>query len=111
RGEPPPAVGRSAPAPVRRENSVCVSGGAVGDHQVMLDWVPLLACAGVVALRSRHALLAENLLLRQQLAVARRARRRPCVRWHDRLFWVVARRLVTDWRRHLVLVDPETVLR
>jgi putative transposase len=33
------------------------------------------------------------------------------VRWHDRLFWVVARRLVSDWRRHLVLVHPETVLR
>ena len=33
------------------------------------------------------------------------------MRWHDRLFWVVAQRLVTDWRRHLVLVQPETVLR
>jgi putative transposase len=53
----------------------------------------------------------ENLLLRQQLAIARRTRRRPCVRWYDRLFWVVARRYVTDWRRHLVLVQPETVLR
>jgi putative transposase len=53
----------------------------------------------------------ENLLLRQQLAVALRTRRQPNVRWHDRLFWVVARRLVTDWRRHLVLVHPETVLR
>ena len=63
------------------------------------------------ALRGRRALLLENLLLRQQLAVALRARRRPRVRWHDRLFWVVARRLVTDWRRHLVLVQPETVLR
>ena len=46
------------------------------------------------------------MLLRQQLAVALRTRRRPRVRWHDRLFWVVARRLVTDWRRHLVLVQP-----
>jgi putative transposase len=33
------------------------------------------------------------------------------VRWPDRLFWVVARRHVTDWRRHLVLVHRETVLR
>ena len=55
--------------------------------------------------------MVENLLLRQQLAVARRARRRSRVRWYDRLFWVVARRFVTDWRRHLVLVQPETVLR
>jgi|GEM_PF-6192444 len=36
--------------------------------------------------RGRHALLLENLLLRQQLAVALRSRRRPRVRWHDRLW-------------------------
>jgi transposase InsO family protein len=76
-----------------------------------LDWVSILIGTGLVALRSRQALVVENVLLRQQLAVALRGRRRPNVRWHDRLFWVVARRLVTDWRRHLVLVRPETVLR
>jgi transposase InsO family protein len=53
----------------------------------------------------------ENLLLRQQLAVASRARRRPRLRRRDRMFWVLARRLFTEWRRHLVLVQPETVLR
>jgi transposase InsO family protein len=83
----------------------------VGEHCAVLDWVSLLVAAGLVALRDRHALVVENVLLRQQLAVALRARRRPCVRWHDRLFWVMARRLVTDWRRHLVVVRPETVLR
>jgi putative transposase len=77
----------------------------------VLDWLSLLVGAGLVNFRSRQALVVENLLLRQQLAVAVRARRPPCVRWHDRLFWVAARRLVTDWRRHLVLVRPETVLR
>jgi hypothetical protein len=76
-----------------------------------LDWVSLLVGIALTALRGRHALLAENLLLRQQLAVALRPRRRLRLRWHDRLCWVVARRLVTDWRRHLVLVQPETVLR
>ena len=53
----------------------------------------------------------ENLLLRQQPAVALRTDRRPRLRWHERLIWVVARGLVTGWRRHLVLVQPETVLR
>jgi hypothetical protein len=77
----------------------------------VLDWVSLLVGIVLTALRGRDALLAENLLLRQQLAVALRTHRRPRQRWHDRLFWVVARRLVTDWRRHLVLVRPETVLR
>jgi putative transposase len=64
-----------------------------------------------VLLRDRHTLLVENLLLRQQLAIALRARPRPRLRRRDRLFWVVARRLCADWRRHLVLVRPETVLR
>ena len=77
----------------------------------MLAWVSLLVGTGLIALRGRHALVVENVLLRQQLAVALRTRRRPRVRWHDRLFWVVARRLVMDWRRQLVLVRPETVLR
>jgi transposase InsO family protein len=83
----------------------------VGDHHAVLDWVSLLVGIVLSALRGRRALLEENLLLRQQLVVALRTRRRPRVRWHDRLFWVVARRLVTDWRQHLVLVRPETVLR
>src|SRR5262249_42878957 len=29
----------------------------------------------------------------------------------DRLFWTVARRVCAEWRRHLVVVRPETVLR
>jgi putative transposase len=77
----------------------------------MLEWVSLLAGIMFASLKGRHALVVENLLLRQQLAIVLRSQRRPRVRWHDRLFWIVARRLVIDWRRHLVLVQPETVLR
>ncbi len=85
--------------------------GPVGDHHAVFDWVSLFVGIVLTARQGRHALLVENLLLRQQLAVALRSHRHPNVRWHDRLFWVVARRLVTDWRRHLLLVQPETVLR
>ena len=77
----------------------------------MLDLLSLLGGLLRATLRGRRALVLENLLLRQQLAVALRPQRRPRVHWADRLFWVVARRLVPDWRRHLVLVQPETVLR
>jgi transposase InsO family protein len=77
----------------------------------MSDWLPLLVGIMLASLKDRRALLMENLLLRPQLAVALRGRRRPRVRWHDRLFRVVARRLVSDWRRYVVLVHPETVLR
>jgi putative transposase len=80
------------------------------DHGAVLEWVSLLVGALRAAFHRHRALVLENVLLRQQLAVALRPPRRPRVRWHDRFFWLVARRLVTDWRRHLVLVRPETVL-
>jgi hypothetical protein len=75
------------------------------------DFLALLGGLLPAALRGRRALVVENLLLRQQLAAALRTQGRSRGHWHDRLFWVVARRLVLDWRRHLVLVRPESVLR
>jgi transposase InsO family protein len=60
---------------------------------------------------SRAALAAENLALRQQLAVLKRATPRPRLRWRDRLFWVCLARLWAGWRQVLVLVQPQTVLR
>ena len=64
------------------------------------------------ALRDRGDLVVENLLLRHQLAVLTRpGRKRPSLRAHDKLVWVLARRLCTGWRRHMVLVRPETVVR
>jgi transposase InsO family protein len=83
----------------------------VGDHHAVLDWLSLLVCIVLASLKGRRALVVENLLLRQQLSVAIRARPHPRIRRRDRVFWVVARRLCADWRRHLVLVRPETVLR
>jgi len=71
----------------------------------------LLVSIMLAYLKSRHALVVENLLLRQQLSIALRVRPHPRIQWRDRLFWVMARRLCTDWRRHLVVVHPETVLR
>jgi putative transposase len=75
------------------------------------EWLWLFLGALPVLFRSRRGLALENLLLRQQLVVALRTRPRPALRRRDRLFWCVARRICADWRRHLVLVRPETVLR
>src|SRR5919202_130938 len=36
---------------------------------------------------------------------------RPRLRTRDKLFWVVVRALRRDWRRHLILVRPESVIR
>lgn len=59
----------------------------------------------------RAAIVAENLALRQQLAVALRRNQRPTLRRHDRVFWVILSRLWTDWRSALILVKPDTVVR
>jgi transposase InsO family protein len=59
----------------------------------------------------RSALALENLALRQQLAVLKRATPRPRLRRRDRLFWVVLSRLWRGWRKALVLVQPQTVVR
>src|SRR5246127_3587632 len=68
---------------------------------------------GLVAscFRSRRRLLLENLALRQQLAVLKRRRARPKLSPFDKLFWVLACRFWTGWRRSLLVVTPETVVR
>jgi transposase InsO family protein len=78
----------------------------------MLELFVLLLGVLRALLRGRAALVAENLLLRHQLAVLTRpGRQRPRLCTRDKLLWVLARRLCTGWRAHLVLVRPETVVR
>ena len=51
-------------------------------------------------------------LLRQEFTVlSRSTRRRPRLRSYDQLFWGLVRALRRDWRQHLVLVRPYTVVR
>lgn len=77
----------------------------------MLELLSLLLAVVPRALRSRHDLLLENLFLRQQLQVALRSQRRPALRTWDKLFWVSIHSFRWDWRRHLLLVRPEAVIR
>ncbi|MDQ6901121.1 MAG: hypothetical protein M3072_16770 [Candidatus Dormibacteraeota bacterium] len=77
----------------------------------MLELVRLLFPTLGQIFRSRHDLVLENLLLRQQLQIALRSRPRPRLKARDRLVWLLVRRLHRDRRRHLLLVGPETVLR
>jgi hypothetical protein len=62
-------------------------------------------------LLSRAALTAENLALRQQVAVWQRSRPKPKLCWQDRWFWVLLSRLWQSWRSVLVLVQPQAVVR
>src|SRR5215470_6222771 len=82
----------------------------IGDPTAMLELVRLLLATLVAAIHRHQRLLVENLLLRQQLQVALRSQRRPRLQARDKLFWLLVRRLHQDWRRHLLLVRPETVL-
>ena len=77
----------------------------------MLELLGLVLGTVRVACHGRRELLLENLLLRQQLAVALRPKRRPRLQPRDKLFWVLVHRFATAWRRHLVLVSPDTVVR
>jgi putative transposase len=61
--------------------------------------------------RSRRDLLLENLALRQQLGVFKQKLPQPRFAATDKLFWVMLSRLWTGWRRALILVQPETVVR
>jgi putative transposase len=71
----------------------------------------LLAFLLVRSVYSRRDLLLENLALRQQLAVLKQRHPQSRLAASDRLFWVVLRRLWHGWRRALILVQPETVVR
>ena len=62
-------------------------------------------------LRARRSLLLENLALRQQLAVLKRRHPRPRIGWLDKLFWVAVRRFWAEWKKSLIVVTPETVVR
>jgi putative transposase len=65
--------------------------------------------AARAAFRTRASLIAEDLALRQQLAILR-AGRRPRLRPVDRAFWVVLSRVWSRWVDVLVIVKPATVV-
>ena len=62
------------------------------------------------AFLTRTGLALENLALRQQLTLYQRNQKRPRIRAGDRVFWVLLRRLWSEWDRALLIVKPETVI-
>ena len=77
----------------------------------MLRLLRLLAVLFTRLFRSRRDLLLENLALRQQLAALKRKHPQPRLAASDRLFWIMMRRLWSGWKRALIFVQPETVVR
>ena len=76
-----------------------------------MGWIRMLLLLIRGILRDRTELAAENLALRQQLAVLTERKRRPRLRMRDRIFWVWLSRLWAGWRSCLVIVQPETGVR
>jgi len=69
-------------------------------------------CLGTISrlFRSRRTLLLENLALRQQLVVFKRRCPRPRLGSLEKLFWLTARRIWSEWKNSLIIVTPETVV-
>jgi hypothetical protein len=69
--------------------------------------------AGALAdlLRSKPELVAENALLRQQLAVLTRSVKRPRCTPADRALLVLLASRVRGWHQALLIVQPDTLLR
>ena len=63
------------------------------------------------ALQSRQRLIIENIALRHQLEVLQRNSKRPRLKPSDRMLWALFSRFLPDWRRHLTIVQPDTVVR
>ena len=74
----------------------------------MLKHLLLLLLA---SFRSHRQLALENVALRHQLEVLQRNAKLPRLRPSDRALWAGLSRLLPDWRRHLTIVQPDTVVR
>src|ERR1700759_1510756 len=70
-----------------------------------------LAAVAVDTVRPRRELVLENAVLRHQVSVLRRRSKRPTLHLVDRLKLLLGARWLPSWRRVIVLVQPETVLR
>ena len=61
--------------------------------------------------RSKPQVIAENLLLRQQLVVLNRSVKRPRFTQADRVLFVLLASRLQTWKEALLIVKPETILR
>src|SRR4029453_17035338 len=78
---------------------------------MMAGMIPLILTGLLRVLRTRRALVLENLALRHQLAVLQRTAPRPRLRTSDRLLWVLLSHLWSGWSDGVSIVQPATVIR
>src|SRR5215471_18854320 len=61
--------------------------------------------------KGHNAVVLENLALRQQLSIYKRKQKRPRLTGRNRWFWIALAAVWKDWRKALVVVHPDTVIR
>ena len=76
-----------------------------------MGWVQLVFIFLSSLVRCRAELAAENLALRQQLAILKEKVKLPRLHPRDRIFWVWLSKFWPSWRSVLVIVQPATVVR
>jgi hypothetical protein len=69
---------------------------------ILLGWFRLIWLFG----RGHHAVVLENLALRQQLVIYKRTKKRPRLVGRDRWFWIALSVVWKDWRKPLFVVYP-----
>ncbi len=57
----------------------------------------------------RQRLALENVALRHQLAVLKRSVKRAKIHDSDRMFWILMKRMLAEWRDAAHFVRPDTV--
>jgi hypothetical protein len=77
----------------------------------MIRLLGLIIAFSVRLFSSRRDLLVENLALRQQLSVMVRKQPRRRLTFPDKIFWTTLSRFWSGWKRAIVIVQPETVVR
>ena len=61
--------------------------------------------------KSKTQLQLENLFLIKQLEIFGRSNKRISIKRSDRVFFILTKGLLNNWKEHLVIVKPETVIK
>ena len=62
-------------------------------------------------IEDRQRLALENVALRHQLAVLKRSVKRAKIHDSDRMFWILMKQMLADWRDAVHFVKPDTIVR
>jgi len=102
--------------PVLRQNIIGIEviafpRGSGHNRRTMLAAILYLSRVLLLIFGGHRAVALENLALRQQPAIYKRKSKRPRLARRDRWFWILLSRVWEGWRRALIIVHPDTVVR